>query len=289
MTRSKSTFKNIRKKVFRVVNREFDRVFSTINFSCFIVTLALLAVFIFGTVEAYRLRGEISNIHSLHDAFYFSVVSMTTLGDGSMYPITPRAKTFVLSLLFFGFTTFATFISVVFYQIVLSISSFFNKFEGGRVHMKNHIILCGYSLVTELVMSKLLKAHIPFLLIDNNIHPELSSDHAGNFLYAGTPSQQENLIKASIHLCKVVIIASNLDSENILAAMNASKLRKELGAHFKIIVRILYEENIDIAKNNGADSVIAPTLMETDAIISAMELKAIKDAPKNKEVKKPLA
>jgi voltage-gated potassium channel len=273
----KLTLRNIHKKIMRVVHRELDKLLSTVNFSCFIITLALLAVFIFGTFEAYRLRGEIANIHSLHDAFYFSVVSMTTLGDGSMYPITPRAKSFVLSLLFFGFTTFATFISVVFYQVVLNVSSFFNKFDGGKVHMKNHVILCGYSLVTELVMSKLMRAHIPFLLIDNNLHPELSVEHVGNFLYAGTPSQQENLIKASISLCKVIIIASNLDSENILAAMNAAKLRKELGAHFKIIVRILYEENIEVARNNGADDVIAPTLMETDAIISSMELKAIKD------------
>lgn len=277
MARSKSKFKNIRKKITRVVILELDKLLSTVNFSCFIVTLALLAVFLFGTFEAYRLRGQITNIHSLHDAFYFSVVSMTTLGDGSMYPTTPKAKTFVLSLLFFGFTTFATFISVVFYQIVLNVSSFFNKFDGGKVHMKNHVILCGYSLVTELVMSKLMRAHIPFLLIDNNLHPELSAEHTGNFLYAGTPSQQDNLIKASISLCKVIIIASNLDSENILAAMNAAKLRKQMGAHFKIIVRILYEENIEVARNNGADDVIAPTLMETDAIISSMEFKAIKN------------
>lgn len=272
----KIKFKRIRKKVKRVIQRQWDKLFSTINFSCFIISIALIAVFIFGTLKAYQLRNEIANIHSMHDAFYFSVVSMTTLGDGSMYPLTPRAKTFVLSLLFFGFTTFATFISVVFYQIVLNISSFFNKFDGGRVHMKNHIILCGYSLVTELVMSKLLKSHLPFVLIDKDVHPELSAQYSENFLYAGTPSQQENLIKANINLCKAIIIASNWDSENILAAMNAAKLRKELGAHFKIIVRILYEENIDIARNNGADSVIAPTLMETDAIVSAMEIKALK-------------
>lgn len=264
----------IRKKIIRILNREVDKFFSTINFSYVIITLALLAIFVFGTFETFYLKDEIANIHSIHDAFYYTVVSMTTLGDGSMYPMTPRAKSFVLTLLFFGFTTFATFISVVFYQIVFNISSFFKKFDGGKVHMKNHIILCGYSLVTELVISKLMKKHHAFLLIDNAIHPELTGQQANNFLYASTPSRQENLIRAGISLCKMVIIASNLDSENILAGMNAAKLRKEKGANFKIIVRILYEENIDIAKANGADYVIAPTLMETDAIIKVVENKA---------------
>jgi voltage-gated potassium channel len=270
----------MRRKFWRVIAKAIDKFFSTVNFSCFVVTLALIAVFMYGTFGAFRLRGQITGIQTVHDAFYFAVVSMTTLGDGSMYPITSKAKSFVLSLLFFGFTTFATFISVVFYQIFLSISSYFNKGRG-KAHMKNHIILCGYSLVAELVIGKLIKAHTPFVLIDNVVHPELTSGETGNFIYASIPSKQENLIKANINLCRAVIAASNSDSDNILAGINAGKLRKQQEEHFEIIVRILFEENIDVTKNNGADYVISPTLMEANAIAAAME--SFKHKPKNKE------
>ena len=106
--------------------------------------------------------------------------------------------------------------------------------------------------------------------MDNTQHHELNSDKEGNFLYVSVPNRLESLIKANIEYCKMVIASSDLDSENILAAVNADRLKKQFHADFKIVVRVLYEENFAVAKQNGATDVISPTLMAANAIIDLM-------------------
>ena len=49
----------------------------------------------------------------------------------------------------------------------------------------------------------------------------------------------------------MVIASSDLDSEIFSAAVNADRL-KQFHADFKIVVRVLYEENLPLPKQNGA-------------------------------------
>lgn len=243
-----------------------NTILTSINFPLAIITTAFVSALLYGTIGTYYLRGQFVGIHSYNDAFYFTVVTFATLGDNIIHPITTEAKYFVITILVFGFGIFATFASIIFYQIVHKIGKMINKFHGGKKQMKNHIILCGYSLITELLIHRYQKDHIPFVLLDNKLHPELNSSEDGNFIYVSVPSRIENLIKANIALCKVIIASSDLDSENILAGINAGRLREKFTANFEVIVRILYEENLEIAKNNGANHVISPTMMEALAI-----------------------
>ena len=136
--------------------------------------------------------------------------------------------------------------------------------------MKNHIIFCGYSVITELLINKFIQNHTPFILLDNAQHHELNNAKDGNFLYVSVPNRLESLLKANIEHCKIIIASSDLDSENILAAVNAAKLKQQFNKKFKIVVRVLYEENFSVALQNGATDVISPTLMAANAIIELM-------------------
>ena len=243
------------------------KIIATLNITNVIVISALILLLVYGTLGTYILRSQFSGIHTLTDAFYYTVVVFSTLGDNRMEPETADAKYLVMSMVLFGFGAFATFVSVIFYQIVLRINKIVHKLQGGKVHMKDHVILCGYSVITELVINKFLLHHTPFLLLDNAQHPELNAAENGNFKFVSVPSRLDNLHKANIELCKMVIASSDLDSENILVAINANKLKKQYNAKFKIVIRVLYEENIEIANISGATDVISPTLMAATAIL----------------------
>jgi voltage-gated potassium channel len=241
-----------------------------INLSQLIFISAFLWVIAYGTLGCYLLRHQFRGINSLHDAFYYTVVTYATVGDNNISPITNGSKDFVVSMIAFGLSSFAMFGSFIIYQVVNRVQKIIYKIQGGKIKMKNHIILCGYSVITELLINKFIQNQTPFILLDNMQHHELNSEKEGNFLYVSVPNRLESLIKANIEYCKMVIASSDLDSENILAAVNADRLKKQFHADFKIVVRVLYEENFAVAKQNGATDVISPTLMAANAIIDLM-------------------
>lgn len=241
-----------------------------INLSQLIFISAFLWVIAYGTLGCYLLRHQFRGINSLHDAFYYTVVTYATVGDNNISPITDDSKDFVVSMIAFGLSSFAMFGSFIIYQVVNRVQKLIYKIQGGKIKMKNHVILCGYSVITELLINKFIQNQIPFILLDNTQHHELNSEKEGNFLYVSVPNRLESLIKANIEYCKMVIASSDLDSENILAAVNADRLKKQFHADFKIVVRVLYEENFAVAKQNGATDVISPTLMAANAIIDLM-------------------
>ncbi|TXI94288.1 MAG: hypothetical protein E6Q33_00445 [Neisseriales bacterium] len=252
----------------RYYRKLYKWIIAGVNLYSLIVIISFIAVLAYGTIGSYLMRDEFRGIKSLNDSFYYTVVTYSTLGDGNIYPITEKAKYLVITMVVLGFGNFAMFVSVVFYQVVNRIQKVLNKLHGGKLHMKDHVILCGYSVLTELLISKYSKSHIKFIILDNRPHPELLNEE--NFMFVNVPNRMESLIKANIEFCKAVIATSSLDSENILAAINANKLREEYGAKFKILARVLYEENLEAARRNGADHVISPTLMEATAIIDLL-------------------
>ncbi len=247
------------------------RLIATFNVTNAVVISAFVLTMIYGTYGTYFLRHQFAGINNLNDAFYYTVVVCSTLGDNRMNPLTTVAEYFTVSLVIFGFGLFATVGSIIIYQVVNHLNKMVHKFQGGRVRMRNHIILCGYSVVTELLINKFIQNHTPFLLLDSNLHPELNSSIENiNFMCVSVPNRLDNLIKANIESCKSIIATSDSDSENILAAVNASNLKRQFQSEFKIVIRILYEEHIEVAKNSGATDVISPTLMAANAIIDLL-------------------
>ena len=240
---------------------------SAVNKSHLIVFFAFLLVMAYGTIGTYCLRDHFKGIYSFKESFFYTVTVFSTLGDNIITPITIVARSFVVSMVFLGFSVFGMFFTLVVYEVVDNLNQIFNKIEGGKVHIKDHVVICGYSMLTEQLINQLLKSHTRFLLIDNGNHPELNPKEGGNYLYAKVPNKKDNLISTNIEFCKAFIAVSDSDSENILAAITASSLKKQYNAQFKIVVRVLSEDNIEVAQNSGATDVISPTLMAAKAIM----------------------
>ena len=68
--------------------------------------LYVVIVLVFGTIFYSLAEGW-----SLIDAFYFSVVTLTTVGYGDLSPTTPLAKVFTTVYIFFGLSIIAVFAS----------------------------------------------------------------------------------------------------------------------------------------------------------------------------------
>ena len=256
--------------IINFYNKKVRKFFSSINTSRLIVLCAFIFVLLYGTTGVYHLRSQFNGIHNLNDAIYYTVVTFSTLGDNIITPVTTTSKYFVLTMIVFGFSIFAMFFTVVVYQVVENLNQILTRYKGEKIHMKDHVIICGYSVLTELLIMQLLKKNIPFILLDSVLHPELNPKEGGNFLFVQFTNKQDNLITANIEFCKAVLAISDSDSENILASMNAATLKKKYNANFKIVTRVLHEEHIEVAKNSGSTDVISPTLMAAKAIMGLL-------------------
>ena len=232
----------------------------------------LIFVIFYGTLGSYLLRNQFSNLQTLGDAFYFSIVTFSTVGFGDILPKTHLARYFVTSMIIIGllmFTTGITFIGLILNSKVKKLLVHFNK---GKIGMTNHMILMGYnSIMTKILIERYEREHIPFVVIDETT--DIDSDRQllmdqNKLLKTPYPGNHETLTQARISEAKMVFVSFDKDSDTVFAIMNIKDFLIGHTKRPKILARVFYRENIDKAKMVGADKVIAPHLMVADAIIN---------------------
>ncbi len=78
-----------------------------------VLFLSVLFVLLIGTIAYSLLEG----LH-LFDAFYFSAITLTTIGFGDIAPLTVGGKLFTIIYIFFGLVLMLSTINVVTYQLI---------------------------------------------------------------------------------------------------------------------------------------------------------------------------
>lgn len=102
---------------------------------------SLLLYAVFGSLY---LGGEFAPpILDMPTAFYFSVVSMSTVGFGDIVPHTATARLFTVSVIVMGITVFATSISAIIGPVIGGNLKRLVKGRISHVMRKNHFIIAG--------------------------------------------------------------------------------------------------------------------------------------------------
>lgn len=81
---------------------------------------AVIGVQIYGTVGAYALREGFNQNLTLIDALYFSIITSSTVGYGDIYPVTPEARLFGITIVVLGTASFAAAIGLLFSPLIES-------------------------------------------------------------------------------------------------------------------------------------------------------------------------
>ena len=235
--------------VFVLKNKKFE----------LITLLTLFGFFIFiAGIMLYVFEGDNQNpnIHNLFDAFYWALITISTVGYGDIAPVTPEGRVVTMVIIIAG-------IGLISFVTSLIVSSFNERLTVLRedrviqeVSKKNGlIVVCGYGLLGRLVASGLKKEGIEFVIIDKDEHLVAQAFNSGYNTICTDASQGEIFKKLGIEkrISHVLCLTSD-DIQNAFIAINVKSLNESV----HVTVRCSDEEIAQKMEFAHIDQVIMP-------------------------------
>lgn len=216
------------------------------------IFLLLLFFFVISVVGYMIIEG-----YNFIDAFYMTVISITTAGYQEVHPLSNAGRIFTsfvlitnIGLFFYGATR------IVAYIIEGEFRNYFRHYNVEKQinKLKNHVIVCGYGRTGKQVCLELNADRIQYLVIENreNVIEYIKKD---NVLFInGNAIEEETLIKAGIKNARALVTTLPNDPDNVYVVLTA----RELNSKIFIISRASSEGSESKLKRAGASNVIMP-------------------------------
>ena len=212
----------------------------------------------YGTAGAFALREDFDGVSTLLDAFYFSLVTGSTVGYGDITPTSAVGKLFALSVVLVTVSSFAVVLGVVFTPLIEARLSkaLGNMTEEQLDILENHILVLGHGELTEPILEELSpKADVLVITPDEERARRLSD--RGYTVLTDDPSDEGAQHRGRIEDAKAVIAATSNDAEDALTILTARQLNPDL----TIVAAATQRENVNKLKRAGADTVISPAVL----------------------------
>ena len=167
---------------------------------------ALGGALVYSTVGAYALREEFGGVDGLVDAFYFAVVTASTVGYGDVTanPDSPSARLFVVSVVVVSTASFALALgSLLGPAIEARLTSALGIMTDSQLEaLDDHVIVLGYGDLTEPILDELgdrndRSERTPFVVVTPET-PAAELRETDRSVLVGNPSDDEPLRRAGI-------------------------------------------------------------------------------------------
>lgn len=243
-----------------LIARNRDRFDQSLDLSPFqIAALAsFVAVQVYGTLGAYTLKDQYIGIKTWTDAFYYIVVTGTTVGYGDATPVTGEAKLFTLSFLIVGTAAFgATFGSLLVPAIESRITSAFGNMTASELTLlEDHVLVLGYGDLTEPLLDELMTAS-DVVVVTPNVEKASALSDAGINVLTADPTNKESLLDARIDTASGVVAATDDDAQDTLAVLAVRQVNPDI----RVVAAANNQQHVDKLERVGADEVISPAII----------------------------
>lgn len=216
---------------------------------------ALVGAQAYGTVGTYVLREEFTGIFTPMDAFYYSMVTGTTVGYGDAHPETQVARLFATSLVVLGTGSFAFAAGAVLGPAVQSrLVSALGKMTDAQLDMlEDHVVVLGYGDLTEPLVNEL-DGEETFVVVTPDAERAMSLSDRDIHVLQDDPTDEDVLRRAGLDEARAVVAATNDDGHDALAVLTA----RELAPDLRIVAAVTEHENVRKLRRAGADAVLSP-------------------------------
>ncbi|MFB6117940.1 NAD-binding protein [Halosegnis sp.] len=238
--------------------RAFDR-----GLSLSTTQLASLAAIVgaqaYGTIGAYVLREEFANVATVTDAFYFTLVTASTVGYGDVTPTTQTARLFTMSVLLLGVASFGVALGTLLTPAIEArLAQALGTMNDSTLDLlEDHVIVVGVSDLTEPIIEELAAANRPSVVVTR------SQERAGRLrerdieFIVADPSDEEPLRRVGVNRARALVAATDNDAQDAMAVLTA----RELNPGLDIVAAATDRENVAKLRRAGADTVISPSVI----------------------------
>lgn len=213
-----------------------------------------------GLIFLTAMIGVLGYMHIEHasfiDSIYMTVITITTVGYGEVFPLSDTGKIFTIFLIITGAGTAGyTATQLIDYIITGDLSNLFGRKKMNHVidKMKDHYILCGFGRMGKIIAEILHDNGVPFVIIDPTDRKSETADDKYIFV-TGDATHDAVLVKAGAARAKGLIAVVDTDVKNLYIVLTAKGLNKDL----YIVAKVAQEEAHTKFVWAGADKIVSP-------------------------------
>jgi len=204
-------------------NKKFELI-TLLTLSAFFIFIAGIMLYVF---EGNNVN---PNINNLFDAFYWALITISTVGYGDISPVTPEGRIVTMLIIFTGIGL----ISFVTSVIVSSFSERLTILREDRIvntlaKQKNVTVICGFGLLGRLVAKELSKEGVDFVVIEQDEQMAESAYEMGYRVICADASKESvfEKLKVKTNISHVLCLTSD-DIQNIFIAVNVKSLNPDI-------------------------------------------------------------
>lgn len=196
-----------------------------------------------------------TNTISFTDAIYYTTVTLSTTGYGDIAPVTDGARLVNAFIITPARIAFLVLLIGTTLEVLASQGREMFRVSRWRKHMGNHVVVVGYgtkgrSAVETLVNNGLDRESV--VIVDPSPTAVADAHADGLAIVSGDATRREVLRRAGVGEADQVIITTNRDDSNVLAALTVRQLNPDAW----IVAAVKEQENAPLMRQSGANSVI---------------------------------
>jgi voltage-gated potassium channel len=192
---------------------------------------------------------------SVGDALYYTTVTLTTTGYGDITPVSSSAR-LVNALLVTPLRLLFVLVLVgTTIQVLTERSREQFQVSRWRARVKDHVVVCGYGTKGRSAVRALLQRDYPvdqIVVVDEKAEAVDQAARDGITAVHGSTASAAVLRETEVHKARAVIVAVDRDDTAVLTTLSVRQLNREV----TVVAAVREEENVQLVRQSGADSVI---------------------------------
>ena len=193
------------------------------------------------------------------DVFYYTVVTLTTVGYGDIIPVTTEARLFnAIFLTPVRVALWALFLGTA-YELILQQYRERVQMRQLRERLSGHTVVCGYGVKGRAIIAELLaQGHARDEIVVIDPDEAAVQEAAAQDLVAlrGDASTEAILHAAAVEKAGHVLVAPNRDDACVLICLTVRTLAPQV----RLVAAAREAENIKLLYKAGADVVVSPSV-----------------------------
>lgn len=213
---------------------------------------ALLASIVIVAVLGYHWAG-----YDWLEAVWMVVITIFSVGFGERSTESPAVQLLTICVIVFGissaFYTFGGLLEMVLEGELNQVLGHQRRTRGIE-QLKDHVIICGFGRIGQILAADLTRQKMPFVVIDQDVARTSDAKDRSYLFLEGDATNDEILMAAGVGRARVLVTALPNDASNVFITLTG----RNLNPHIFIVARAEHRSSERKLLQAGANRVVMP-------------------------------